>query len=50
MKTATVNKAFAEILESIDKHTLLCSYFGGSNLVPHYLNDSLAASKLQNKG
>lgn len=39
MKTVTVNKAFSEILESIDRHDLINSYFGGSNITASYLND-----------
>lgn len=39
MKTVTVNKAFSEILESIERHDLINSYFGGSNITTSYLND-----------
>lgn len=38
-KIATVNKCHSEILQSIDKHTLINAYFGGSNLLADYLND-----------
>lgn len=44
MKTTTVNKAFSEILESIDHHDLINSYFGGSNITASYLNDYSADS------
>lgn len=44
MKTATVNKAFSGILESIDRYDLINSYFGGSNITASYLNDYSADS------
>lgn len=38
-KIVTVNKYHQEILQSIDKYTLVDAYFGGSNLTAEYLND-----------
>lgn len=39
MKTATLNKAFAEIIATLDDKDLINCYFGGSNLLANYLND-----------
>lgn len=38
-KIVTVNKCHSEILQGINKHTLVDAYFGGSNLTAEYLND-----------
>lgn len=39
VKFANINKCHVEILQSINKHTLVNAYFGGSNLLSGYLND-----------
>lgn len=38
-KIVTVNKCHSEILQGIDKHTLVNAYFGGCNIAADYLND-----------
>lgn len=38
-KIVTVNKCYQEILQGINKQTLVDAYFGGSNLTAEYLND-----------
>lgn len=38
-KIVTVNKCYSEILQSIDKYTLVNAYFGSCNIAADYLND-----------
>lgn len=39
MKTATIKKAYWQILETIGESTLVNAYFGGSNLTADYINE-----------